>query len=1154
MSEELNNKLIGIMNSKNMSDDIKDLSFSEKETIFLNYNSNFIMDSFIKTCILRKVKLFNQEEYEKLMNNEKITKINFKEYALFVFPSKMNDLLFSKYESTFNSVYLSYISDIEALIDFIKQKKPSNVDLILSSLSDEMIEKLLLSGKISKYNSKLILSFKSREMIIKYFNQASNDVKIRVAYKIGDDRLLKSLIDLKTINTNNLISRLSSDEDKKKYLKKYMFLLNGELKSEIICSLSSDEDKEYYLKKYSFILDDYSKYMIISSIKDSNIIIRNAHYLKNHHLANIILNKLSFDTQLEDIKKLYERLDEKTIVENIDLIDKIDKKIPGFAFKNINSKRFISAIFDYSGDMHFSDETVQVLLDKVDSYFINWYVKRHLEDWDFDYRLLLKCTDEKLIIDLIDGIPSEVDYSDNLKPIFEIVSKEYNLNLDHLIELSKICGCGLLHHLNEENILYAINLSDDSFKKYLQIFSDENINATKSDVSTILTALLQQSYALKNKEESQIAMNTLRAFQDENDYYKGTQNILAIANVINLTDYGLDSNSLINGLINNDKKMISKFRLIADKYVMLKRNEYVNNNLDSAFDKVLEWEYDSNALLKYVFKVLPEDLIVSRLANVSDLLTLEMHELFKNKDLLKCLIKYRKNPNSFAYSSKDIDINKKLVTNEMKANMKLFNEMCLIAFNDYSKEHIIDEKLPKRHSKQKHYKFSLIALMSNIETQKLDETLIQGDPLTFEKMLGELKKYKMTGFGSTYSSIANECDCELEEDNIGTFIAYYDLICKELENSKEKNDSLVLKLAISSAICGNANIYTQLLGFENYNLIKINTYPNRAKLRKEERLSKAIDALITMHNRKDITVPSIDENIELSSGKEINILLGNTNDPINLTYGERTGACMRIGGTAEKLFNFCLSNENGFHISFNDPKTGKFISRVSCFRNGNSVFLNQLRFPKGSSYSDEDIREACKKAAQMIIEMTKDSKYPVENVITSSEVLFHGFKGIDLNCDDIRRGFNESLNCDIKESNAIVLSTTSKDSDYVPIVLGPNKTEKYKTIRSKVKYYDINESKNKKANDVARIEALDLLFDGETIDNIEVEQKDVFEAYVGEDWYVARLEDGNVISYIQRNSLNLEEAKKEVDYYLAIMKQNQIKKQEEIANGEKRGL
>ena len=42
--------------------------------------------------------------------------------------------------------------------------------------------------------------------------------------------------------------------------------------------------------------------------------------------------------------------------------------------------------------------------------------------------------------------------------------------------------------------------------------------------------------------------------------------------------------------------------------------------------------------------------------------------------------------------------------------------------------------------------------------------------------------------------------------------------------------------------------------------------------------------------------------------KNISINCDNTS-AINLTYGERTGACMRIGGAGRTLFDFCLENE-----------------------------------------------------------------------------------------------------------------------------------------------------------------------------------------------------------------------------------------------------
>ena len=115
----------------------------------------------------------------------------------------------------------------------------------------------------------------------------------------------------------------------------------------------------------------------------------------------------------------------------------------------------------------------------------------------------------------------------------------------------------------------------------------------------------------------------------------------------------------------------------------------------------------------------------------------------------------------------------------------------------------------------------------------------------------------------------------------------------------------------------------------------------------------------------------------------MHVVVGNFTHPSNLTHGERTGACMRIGGAGKSLFDFCLEDDNGFHIRFVNPKTGKFVSRVSGFRNGNTVFLNELRFSEDSEYTNKDVVEACKLIARELIEVSKESELPIDNVVVT---------------------------------------------------------------------------------------------------------------------------------------------------------------------------
>ena len=65
---------------------------------------------------------------------------------------------------------------------------------------------------------------------------------------------------------------------------------------------------------------------------------------------------------------------------------------------------------------------------------------------------------------------------------------------------------------------------------------------------------------------------------------------------------------------------------------------------------------------------------------------------------------------------------------------------------------------------------------------------------------------------------------------------------------------------------------------------------------------------------------------------------------------------MRSFGKGDNLFRFCNLDPRGFHITFTDEE-GNYLSRVSGFRNGNTVFLNELRYSVDGRYSNEDVRD-----------------------------------------------------------------------------------------------------------------------------------------------------------------------------------------------------
>ena len=208
------------------------------------------------------------------------------------------------------------------------------------------------------------------------------------------------------------------------------------------------------------------------------------------------------------------------------------------------------------------------------------------------------------------------------------------------------------------------------------------------------------------------------------------------------------------------------------------------------------------------------------------------------------------------------------------------------------------------------------------------------------------------------------------------------------------------------------------------------------------------------------------------------------------------------------LFNFCNINQNGFHIRFEDPNTGELISRVSGFRNGNTVFLNQLRDSLNEKYSNTDIIIACKKASRQIINLANQNNDSIDNVVISSGYAMEasGLPEIQLNVQDIKEGYDYFYS-DVNNS-AIVLET-SKKNQFVSVNLKSPKKE-YDVIRQKPVICSQPETAKIQVNRLLMIETL--LTTGDPQNNSEVNNASF--AIVGEDWIIYTTKDGETISKI----------------------------------------
>jgi len=120
-----------------------------------------------------------------------------------------------------------------------------------------------------------------------------------------------------------------------------------------------------------------------------------------------------------------------------------------------------------------------------------------------------------------------------------------------------------------------------------------------------------------------------------------------------------------------------------------------------------------------------------------------------------------------------------------------------------------------------------------------------------------------------------------------------------------------------------------------------------------ERINVACDLLSAMTARNTATVPYIN-----GSYHNYRYSMYDSTDATLLTAGLDTNACFRCCGNDNDFLHYCALDKNGFVIKLTDTE-GNFIGRASGFRNGNGVYINQLRTiydKKSSAYGSE--REA----------------------------------------------------------------------------------------------------------------------------------------------------------------------------------------------------
>ena len=710
--------------------------------------------------------------------------------------------------------------------------------------------------------------------------------------------------------------------------------------------------------------------------------------------------------------------------------------------------------------------------------------------------------------------------------IVSLYVKYYDLNKENFNKFISKFGCLSLRFLNCENVRKFINLDSHSFDKALKIFNEESKDVNNDDLNTIINSLLQREFLFKNSNVYNIFSYLERLISLANEEAKteviiilmGIEKNINIAKI--LKNNNISMNDLVDKLFSGDKEAFMVLHKITDKYIAKKREDYAKERMKTIYDELsLNKKYEKN-YIKKKFVACSKNIDIKwvlRYDLKTDNLDMFQKELVIDGVLLDKIIEFKKNPRN-----NDLEIEHK------KEYLRAFDDLLNMAYEqDKLKDPTDDPNAKYIYFAKKVDMDNFLNIITELDIARLNKVV--DDEKTYNELLGVLKKFKFLGWGDMFDSMAESTDLSFDDSVVASLISYFDEVLKEM---KDSNYSVTKLLAIGNCYDSESSKYSLLIGKEDYKYYAANSGKNKASAMKYKRVEALPELVKGMYNRDKVCVPPMDEVITLANGKKINVVIGNTTNMINLTLGERTEACLRCYGAFEDLFKDALMGNDSYNIVLYDPDTMKFISRVTVLCNGNTHFCNELRESCHSDYSNEDCVEALKKACNMEIVRSKDSKNPISNFVITSDYAMSNYEDklqpLNVPAKAVVRGINHNIRND---SMAILLASKEDDGSLSEIKLGRENTSYYPTQRDKIMtYYNGDACKR-----LCQLQLIDGLLSGKRLEDIEIEKKsDIVECISGEDWCVCTDKYGNTSSYIVQNSKYREVALIEMEKYMNV--------------------
>ena len=794
------------------------------------------------------------------------------------------------------------------------------------------------------------------------------------------------------------------------------------------------------------------------------------------------------------------------------------------------------------------------------------------------------------------------------------IVKEYDINKDSLLSLMSLYGYNTYRLLENKDVIDLLNKDPETVSKLVELLKVRELDITT--ITAINDSIEQQIYAVNHPEEITLFTTILAKIQHGITEEEVETFINILCKKVNgeyiylpkelrqednafkyLCKNGNEEFLKLNELYKQNKEeflrvLFKKIKTNQNIYAPIlnimttsflgeRRNE-VTRNEDIYRDTNIKFTYNTkqlyDAMFKYFVKENPQ-LLINELSYLCKIGAISDSE-FK-LDKLTIL---------FLNDSSKLNLSKEQIGN-IKRNIPSVKARLLDLLSMFNPEEIDSSYLV---GVSRNVTFDTrvpdINDIANINFNVIYDLL--GDKDKYECLLKLINKYKILEWSNLFDTQISRLSLGETTPDLYNFINAFSFIYdnemkllkrarREIiestiadmrEQGKSESDidryikfkenepyvvdirafKVVKYATIYSAL---ANGYKIILGLEDFELTKRNDPPfsaNKGSLK--DRLDFNTGLMLRMMEMDEVTIPSFVKSYDIEGKKPLQVIVGCKSDSRNLTMGERTGACMRAYGYADTLFEFTNTDPRGFHITFVDPDDGKFISRVSGFRNGNTVFLNQLRHSLDAGrYTDDDVIAVCRLMARDLIERSKDSEMPIENVVISPSYALEFAETERLSVDDIGRGVYDGYK-DVN-SNAHILATVSEDGKPVDVKLS-SKQPMYKCCRLPIRVYESPNITDTVKILIQRVDAIkeclsrkDVPYYYMSIDyDFDILEQEYVYVIIGQDFYVALDIDGNIIKNI---AVDREDALEE---YASAIEKVEAYKQSLSSGGKSNGL